>query len=185
MDGERRARCARFARSSCRTCAVGWHAVALAREIVLGLERAGLDEQPVALPRNQRRGTRVIDDGSHAANASAIGKHFYGSRIGLGFQFPNRKGILVALKFTEGNDSQIRELIQVAEAEIDRAEAFVVGNEQSLWLEPTGEMNKINNAKNNRQNDENPALFIHKQMNGAAASAVEPSIQTRQRVEML
>ena len=178
-------RCARFAQSVCRTCAVARAWVGIDTEIVLRFQRAGLDKEPVSGPRFQRFRTNVLNGRLHAADAVAIRKHFYRNGIGVRFQFPDRKGIFVAFQSGYGNNLERSELEWGSESEINVAETPVVSDGHDFGFEPIAEMNNINSAKNDRDSDENPGFFIHKQLNGMAASAVEPPIQTLQGVEML
>ena len=153
-------------------------------EIMLRFERTGFDEDAVSCSGFQWFRARVIDGWLHAANAIAVGKHFHGDGIRVGFQFPNGKGIFVALQFADGNDFERGEPICVAECEVDLAEPPVMRDGHHFRFEPVAEMNNINSAKNDRECDENPSFFIHK-MNVAAGAAVQPPIQTWQGVEML
>src|SRR5882724_5478401 len=104
MEDEREISCARIAQSVYSTCAVARSEVGIDGKIVLGFLRAGLDEKPIGRSRGKWFGPGIANDGLHAANAVAVGKHFYRSGIGVGFQFPGGKGIFVALKSAHGDN---------------------------------------------------------------------------------
>jgi hypothetical protein len=171
--------CARFAQSVCRTCAVRRAEVGIRGEIVLRFQRAGFDVDAVGGSGFQWFGPRIFEGGLHAANAFAVGKHFYRGGIRIGFEFPRGKGIFVAFQGAYGNHFKRSQLKRGSEREIDVAKPSVVSDGQDPGFEPIAEMNNINSGENNRESDENPSFFIHMPLNGAAISAVEPSIQTR------
>ena len=85
--------------------------------------------------------------------------------MSVGFQLPDRQGIFVAGKSSDGDDFKRCEFVRLAKREDNAAKTFVVGDENVLWFEPVCEKNDIADAQDDRDQDEKPTFFIHKQMN--------------------
>ena len=102
MDGGWEICCAKIAQSIAAR-AILRHEIRVDGKVMLRFLRAGFDEKAVSRSRFEWFGRDVGDGWLQPANVIAVGKHFCGHGIGVGFQFPHRKGIFIALKSAHGN----------------------------------------------------------------------------------
>ena len=186
MSDGRWVRCARFAQLLCRTCAVGRTRGSICREIMLRFERTGFDEEAVGCPGFQRFRLACYRRRASCRECDRRRKIILWGRNLSRISVPTMgRAYLLLSNAADGHDFEGRELVRVSEREVNLAEPPVVSDGHDFRFEPIAEMNNINSAKNDRECDENPSFFIHKQMNVTAGAAVQPPIQTWQGVEML
>ena len=95
-------------------------------EIVLGFERARLNQKPVSYTRFERIGSGSRNGWSHAWNSRAVNKILNRDRIGIGNQMPDRLRILIGFDAAERNDFNRIEFEFAVESENDGIDDAVV-----------------------------------------------------------